>query len=72
MRSPVVIVLLILLAFTTWFGLDRDHKLNRVCALVGPHDIMAGTTQAHRQAIDNICVNPLDEKETGEVPLVQP
>lgn len=56
-RNPVAWILFALLAFAEYRSYERSRQLDRVCELLGPHDVAVGFPGTAKEEIDNICIN---------------
>jgi hypothetical protein len=64
-----VVLLLGLLALVEWHNWKMDDDLDRVCALIGPHDVYVDHPRKPRETIDNICIShEPDDEPDGEDP----
>lgn len=59
----VILVIIVLLAASLYGHHKTGHDLQRICELLGPHDLEVGSPRTAREEIDNICIahEPVDD-----------
>lgn len=55
-RNPVAWVLFALLVVAEYGNYTTGRDLERVCSLIGSHDVSVKNPRTARQVIDNICI----------------
>jgi hypothetical protein len=56
-QNPLARILLILLGVAEYGNYRRSQESDRVCELIGPHDVAVAVARTPRGEIDDICVS---------------
>jgi hypothetical protein len=62
-KNPIAWIVCALLALVVYGNYERGRDLDRVCELLGPHDVVVPSPQTPRQEIDNICISRLPDEQ---------
>jgi hypothetical protein len=57
LRNPIAWILMALLAAAEYGNYQRGRELDRVCELLGQHDLAVNPPRTAKEEIDNICIS---------------
>ena len=57
LKNPIAWILCVLLGIAGHGNYQRGRDLDRICELLGPHDVAVASPRTAREEIDNICIS---------------